>query len=134
MSQKMSLNQVLAPQLQQSLNLLQAPMLELQAMIDQELQTNPVLEEQAALDMVYVLLRDAANRGADVIATTCPLCNVNIELYQKQVNREYGTDFSIPAVYFTQLMGLAFGITAGRLGIGKELVSAAPLLSFARGT
>ena len=57
MSQKMTLNQVLAPQLQQSLNLLQAPMLELQAMIDQELQTNPVLEEQAALDM------DARERG-----------------------------------------------------------------------
>tara|TARA_B100000446_G_scaffold147414_1_gene141114 strand:+ start:495 stop:893 length:399 start_codon:yes stop_codon:yes gene_type:complete len=50
MSQKMSLNQVLAPQLQQSLNLLQAPMLELKAMVDQELQLNPVLEEQAALD------------------------------------------------------------------------------------
>ena len=57
MSQKMSLNQVLAPQLQQSLNLLQAPMLELQAMIDQELQANPVLEEQDALDM------DARERG-----------------------------------------------------------------------
>ena len=57
MSQKMSLNQVLAPQLQQSLNLLQAPMLELQAMIDQELQANPVLEEQAALDL------DARERG-----------------------------------------------------------------------
>mgnify|MGYP002526833764 FL=1 len=57
MSQKMSLNQVLAPQLQQSLNLLQAPMLELKAMIDQELQANPVLEEQAALDM------DARERG-----------------------------------------------------------------------
>ena len=51
MSQKMSLNQVLAPQLQQSLNLLQAPMMELKAMIDQELQANPVLEEQAVLDM-----------------------------------------------------------------------------------
>ena len=51
MSQKMSLNQVLAPQLQQSLNLLQAPTLELKAMVDQELQINPVLEEQAALDM-----------------------------------------------------------------------------------
>ena len=50
MSQKMSLNQVLAPQLQQSLNLLQAPMLELKAMVDQELQLNPVLEEQGALD------------------------------------------------------------------------------------
>ncbi|HBT22167.1 MAG TPA: hypothetical protein DEA68_05995, partial [Verrucomicrobiales bacterium] len=41
----MSLNQVLAPQLQQSLNLLQAPTLELKAMVDQELQINPVLEE-----------------------------------------------------------------------------------------
>ena len=51
MSQKMSLNQVLAPQLQQSLNLLQAPMMERKAMIDEELQSNPVLEEQAALDM-----------------------------------------------------------------------------------
>jgi RNA polymerase sigma-54 factor len=57
MSQKMSLNQVLAPQLQQSLNLLQAPMLELKAMIDQELQVNPVLEEQAAMDT------DAGERG-----------------------------------------------------------------------
>ena len=47
----MSLNQVLAPQLQQSLNLLQAPTLELKAMVDQELQVNPVLEEQMALDM-----------------------------------------------------------------------------------
>ena len=50
LSQNMSLNQVLAPQLQQSLNLLQAPTLELKAMVDQELQVNPVLEEQAALD------------------------------------------------------------------------------------
>jgi len=51
LSQNMSLNQVLAPQLQQSLNLLQAPTLELKAMVDQELQVNPVLEEQAALDI-----------------------------------------------------------------------------------
>ena len=50
MSQKMSLNQVLAPQLQQSLNLLQAPMLELKAMVDQELQLNPVLEEHGTLN------------------------------------------------------------------------------------
>ena len=41
----MSLQQVLAPQLQQSLALLQAPTLELKAMVEQELQQNPVLEE-----------------------------------------------------------------------------------------
>ena len=59
MSQKMSLNQVLAPQLQQSLNLLQAPIMELKAMIDEELQSNPVLEEQAAMDM------ETRERGGD---------------------------------------------------------------------
>ena len=41
----MALSQVLAPQLQQSLALLQAPTLELKALIEQELQQNPVLEE-----------------------------------------------------------------------------------------
>src|SRR5260221_9746349 len=48
LSQKMSLQQVLAPQLQQSLALLQAPTLELKALVEQELQQNPVLEEVAA--------------------------------------------------------------------------------------
>jgi RNA polymerase sigma-54 factor len=45
LSQRMALSQVLAPQLQQSLALLQAPTLELKALIEQELQQNPVLEE-----------------------------------------------------------------------------------------
>lgn len=51
LSQKMALSQVLAPQLQQSLALLQAPTLELKALVEQELQQNPVLEEIAVADM-----------------------------------------------------------------------------------
>lgn len=46
-SQTLSLQQVLAPQLQQSLHILQAPMLELRNLVQQELQENPVLEEEA---------------------------------------------------------------------------------------
>ena len=45
-TQNMSMQQVLAPQLQQSLVILQAPMLELRNIVQQELQTNPVLEEE----------------------------------------------------------------------------------------
>lgn len=51
LSQKMALSQVLAPQLQQSLALLQAPTLELKALIEQELQQNPVLEESLASEV-----------------------------------------------------------------------------------
>ena len=79
-----------------------------------------ITNRKAALDMVHTLLLDAENRNADVIATTCPMCNVNLEQYQNQVNQEYGTKFSIPVVYFTQLMGLALGISPRQLKIGKE--------------
>jgi RNA polymerase sigma-54 factor len=47
--QGMGLQQVLAPQLQQSLQILQAPTLELKNIVQQELQTNPVLEEDPSL-------------------------------------------------------------------------------------
>src|SRR5688572_13062378 len=50
LSQKMALSQVLAPQLQQSLALLQAPTLELKALVAQELEQNPTLEEVVVTD------------------------------------------------------------------------------------
>jgi heterodisulfide reductase subunit B len=83
---------------------------------------------RAALAMVRDLLRGAAQAKADVIATACPLCQLNLECYQKDVNREFGTDYQIPVLYFTQLMGLAMGIAKKKLGIGTELVSAQPVL------
>jgi heterodisulfide reductase subunit B len=88
---------------------------------------------QAALSMVRVLLQGAADRDAAVIATACPLCQVNLECYQQQVNSEFGTQLSVPVMYFTQIIGLAMGISPKRLGMGMELVSASPIASFAEG-
>jgi heterodisulfide reductase subunit B2 len=77
----------------------------------------------AAYSMIHNLLYDAQRAQADVIATACPLCQVNLECYQQQVNQEFGTKFSIPVVYFTQLIGLAMGIAPKKLGFGKEFLS-----------
>jgi heterodisulfide reductase subunit B len=82
-----------------------------------------ITNRKAALNMVYILLKEAADLKVDVIATTCPMCNVNLELYQGHANREYGTDYSIPVMYFTQLMGLAFGIRPAELGINRDFLS-----------
>ena len=82
----------------------------------------------AALGMVRNLLHCAVDAQATVIATACPMCQVNLECYQQQVNQEFGTNFSFPVLYFTQLIGLAFGIPQKKLGIGKEFVSIAPSL------
>ena len=80
--------------------------------------------------MVHNLLQNAVDNGAAVIATACPLCQINLECYQQQINQEFGTKFSVPILYFTQLMGLAQGFTPKQLGIGMELVSATPVLSW----
>ncbi len=87
-----------------------------------------ITSRPAALGVVRSLLQCAVDRGAAVIATACPLCQVNLECYQQQVNQEFGTKFSLPILYFTQLLGLALGIPPKPLGIGKELISLGPIL------
>lgn len=82
----------------------------------------------AALGMVRNLLQSAVDSQASVIATACPLCQVNLEVYQQQVNQEFGTNFSVPVLYFTQLVGLALGIPQKKLGIGKEFIDSVPAL------
>ena len=82
----------------------------------------------AALSMVRNLLQCAVDSQATVIATACPMCQVNLECYQQQVNQEFGTNFSMPILYFTQLVGLAMGIPTKKLGIGKEFIAMAPSL------
>ena len=82
----------------------------------------------AALSMVRNLLQCAVDAKATVVATACPMCQVNLEVYQQQVNQEFGTNFSVPILYFTQLIGLAMGIPPKKLGIGKEFIAMAPLL------
>ena len=91
-----------------------------------------ITSREAALSLVRDLLQSAVAKEADVIATACPLCQTNLECYQQQVNREYGTDFSIPIMYFTQLLGLSMGLPSKKLGIGTEFVSADRILTFVK--
>jgi heterodisulfide reductase subunit B len=91
-----------------------------------------ITNRKAALSLVRNLLQSAVAAGAQVIATACPLCQVNLECYQKLVNQEFGTDLHLPVLYFTQLVGLAFGLPPKQLGIGTELTSTEPVVCHAR--
>ena len=91
-----------------------------------------ITSREAALSLVRDLLQSAVDKEADVIATACPMCQTNLECYQMTVNREFGTDFSIPIMYFTQLLGLSMGLPPKKLGIGTEFVSADRILTFAK--
>ncbi|RME75505.1 MAG: disulfide reductase [Chloroflexi bacterium] len=88
------------------------------------------ISEDTALEMIRRLLKNAADYEADVIVTVCPMCQLNLDAYQDSVNKKFGTRYRIPVLYFTQLMGLAFGLRPVELGFGKEFVS--PTLALAK--
>ncbi len=52
----------------------------------------------------------AADAETDVIATPCPLCQQNVEIYQDAINKKFRTDHKIPVVFYSQLMAVAFGM------------------------
>ena len=58
-----------------------------------------------------------------MILCMCPMCQLNLDAYQGRVNGFFGADFRMPIMYFTQMMGVAFGIDPKKLGFGKEIVS-----------
>ena len=79
-------------------------------------------EEDIALGLIHKLLGNAASNGADCIVTVCPFCHLNLDAYQSAVNKKFKTNFSIPILFFTQLMGIAFGIESKTLGLQENIV------------
>ena len=75
------------------------------------------------------VLSVAKNRGADCIATACPLCQVNLEAYQDRVSEAVGADCRIPVLYFTQLAGAAFGLDPEHLALKDSLTPVESLLA-----
>ncbi len=84
-------------------------------------------------DIVLKLCRDiyqmAADSGAECLVVACPLCQSNLDMRQAQVNKKYNTDFDLPVLYFTQLLGLALGLDREDLGLSKGIVSSEKLLA-----
>jgi heterodisulfide reductase subunit B len=74
------------------------------------------------------ILEQAVAAGAEAIVTACPLCHVNLDLKQAQVNKYLGTDYHVPILYLSQVMGLALGLSADDVMLSKNVVDPAPLV------
>jgi len=84
----------------------------------------PHIGPDTAFELIRRLISSADNYEADIMATLCPMCQMNLDAYQSETNQHFGTSYHMPVVFFTQLMGLAFGLNPKDLGFGLELVSA----------
>lgn len=87
------------------------------------------ISEPEAFELIRRLLHSAQEYKTDVIACLCPMCQLNMDAYQGRVNAFFNTNFNLPILYFTQLMGVAFGLQPKDLGFGKELVAAEPVIA-----
>jgi heterodisulfide reductase subunit B len=67
----------------------------------------------------YILLKEAIRKGAQAIATICPLCQFNLDMYQPEMRRKTREPLDIPVLYFTQILGWALGGDPASLGIRR---------------
>jgi heterodisulfide reductase subunit B2 len=87
------------------------------------------ISQEVALEMLRRLLKNADDYSAHVIATLCPMCQLNLDMYQPAVNRRFQAKYELPVLYFTQLMGLAFGLEPEAVGIGRDFVDSTGALA-----
>jgi heterodisulfide reductase subunit B len=78
-------------------------------------------KSNVAARLVNRLAEHAREAGADAIVTSCPLCQVNLEMRQDAQK--------MPVLYFTELIGLAFGLDEAGSWWSKHLINPRPLLS-----
>jgi len=86
-------------------------------------------DKDVMLEMTKDVLLSAKNLGADCIVTPCPMCHFNLDAKQKEIESHFGLKIDIPTLYFTQLIGIAFGLDPKELGLDRNMVSPSKILA-----
>jgi heterodisulfide reductase subunit B len=68
------------------------------------------------------IIEDAVSRGAEAIIVACPMCHANLDMRQEKVEKLKGRRYSIPVLYLTQAIGLAFGMEEKKLALHRNMV------------
>ena len=65
----------------------------------------------------------AKDAGADCVVVACPMCQMNLDMRQLDIEKETGKRYDIPVLYISQLLGLCLGISPKKLGLRKLMIS-----------
>jgi len=84
-------------------------------------------EPEKSQALVKDIIEAAYDGGADMIVTPCPVCQMNTEVYQEQINQKYGTKFNLPSVYYSTLMSVAYGKSAKDAALDGQMIKATKL-------
>ena len=84
-------------------------------------------EPEKSQAMIKDIIEAAYDGGADMIVTPCPVCQMNVEVYQNDINAKYKTKFNMPVVYYSTLMSVAYGGNAKDAGLDGQIIKAKKL-------
>ncbi len=84
-------------------------------------------EPEKSFNLIKGILESAMDNGADMIATPCPVCQMNTEVYQDKINEKFGTKFNIPVVYYSNLIDVAVGRNAKDSALDGQVIKATKL-------
>jgi heterodisulfide reductase subunit B len=87
-----------------------------------------ITDRSIVLRLSDQILSMAQAAGVDCIATACPLCQLNLDMRQKDIEKRYGRKYNLPVFYFTQLLGLALGCTPQEVSLESLVVEPYDLL------
>jgi len=85
-------------------------------------------DQEAALNLMAKIMKDAVARGANCFVVTCPMCQLNMDAYQDQFCIKHGISARLPVYFITELIGLAIGISIEELQIDRHFIDASKLL------
>jgi len=74
------------------------------------------------------IIEGAKKAGANFIVTPCPLCHLNLDSYQSEINSMFGLELKLPILHYSQLVALALGATPKELKLHKHIVKANSVL------
>jgi succinate dehydrogenase / fumarate reductase cytochrome b subunit len=83
---------------------------------------------ESAFKMAGGHIQEAIESGADCIVTPCPLCHLNLDSRQPEVEKTIGKKLGLPVLHLPQLVALALGIRPKQLGLDRHIVSTRPVL------
>ena len=78
----------------------------------------------AARPLVERIFRNAKLSGAKAIVTACPLCNLNLDMREGEINKKKGTAFDIPVYQFTQMLAIGMGASANEAALHSHFYPA----------
>lgn len=86
------------------------------------------VDEGLALSITKGKLDAVKAAGADGIVLVCPFCSIMYDSSQKKIETENEVSYSLPVLYYPQLLGLAMGMEPKALGFQMNRVKAKDLL------